>query len=213
MVSVEVKLSDSKTELREGMMLYCPSHGPARVASIAKKECLGEKFTFCDLEFAGNNMKISIPLEKMKDMGIRTIISKDGARKILNTVLNKPAKSAKSVWTKRIQEYEAKLFSGSAIFIAEVVRDLFAGMKDVNKSYGERVLFDKALDRLVSEFSIALGVTIEEANKTIIDVLNSNYKVSHEAKISVESNESDGDFDDDLVDDDVEDKEDSRESA
>jgi CarD family transcriptional regulator len=87
------------------------------------------------------------------------------------------------------------------MLIAEVVRDLFAGMKDPNKSYGERVLFDKAFDRLVLEFSIAMGTTIEEANKEILDVLNAQYNSSHKNDV-VKDKEMDAD---DFTDDDIED--------
>ncbi len=197
----EVKLSGGKVKIKEGTMLYCPSHGAGKVVSICKKEVLGEKITFCQIEFKKDDMNILIPVSKMKEMGIRTIISKDSAKKILDTVLNRPAKSAKGVWSKRIQEYEAKLYSGSAIFIAEVVRDLFISMKDPNKSYGERVLFDKAFDRLIQEMTLALGYTIEETNRIVMDILNSNCKASH-VDISVDDESMDGDFDDnDLVDD------------
>jgi CarD family transcriptional regulator len=197
MKPVEVKLCGGKAKIKEDTMLYCSSHGPGRVVSVCKREVLGEKLVFCQIEFQKDDMNILIPISKMKEMGIRTIISNDTAKRILDTVLNKPAKGAKGIWAKRIQEYETKLYSGSAIFVAEVVRDLFASIKDPNKSYGERSLFDKAFDRLTLEMSFALGYTIEETNKTIMDILNSNCKTQH-IDISVDENEEDydGDFDD-----------------
>jgi len=205
MTTVEVKLNGSKTKLKEGMMLCFPSHGPGKVVSIEKKECLGEKITFCQMEFEREDLTISVPVDKMSGLGVRAIISKDRANWILENVLNKHAKSAKGIWTKRIQEYETKVNLGDAIMIAEVVRDLFAGMKDPNKSYGERVIYDKAFDRLVSEFAIAFDCTVEEVNKMIIDVLNSNYKESNtDIKITAQD-DSDGDFDDDDIDDIVDD--------
>ena len=115
-------------------------------------------------------------------------------------MLNRPAKNAKRIWTKRIEECETKLYSGSAMLIAEVVRDLFAGMKDPNKSYGERVLFDKAFDRLVLEFSIAMGTTIEEANKEILDVLNAQYNSSQKKDIVKDEDVDADDFTDDDLD-------------
>ena len=198
--NVEVKLSNGKVNLKEGIDLYCPSNGPGKVVSVEEKEVLGEKLTFCQMEFKKDNVKLSIPVNNMKEMGIRTIISKESANKILETVLDKPAKSSKGVWTKRIQEYETKLYSGSAIFIAEVVRDLFAGLKDPNKSFGERMLFDKAFEYLVQEMSIALRCTVEEANKKISDVLNSNCKVSRISANVEKAEAMDGDFDDNDVD-------------
>ena len=164
MTPVEVKLNGSKVKLKEGMMLYCASHGPGKVVSVETKEYLGEKITFCEMRFDKDDMKILTPIDKMKEMGMRTIISKEVAKKILESVLSKPAKSAKGIWTKRIVECQTKLDSGSALLVAEVVRDLFAGMKDPNKSYGERVLFDKAFDRFVDagEDCVARGLARPE---------------------------------------------------
>lgn len=216
MTSIEVKLSGGKTKIKEGMMLYCPSHGPGKVSSIEKKTILGEQLTFCQLEFKKDSIKLSIPANKMKELGVRTIITRESAEKILESVLNKPAKCAKGIWTKRMQEYEMKLNSGSAIFIAEVVRDLFAGMNDPNKSYGERVLFDNAFECLVQEIAIALECTIEEANKKISDILHANVKASR-SNLAIESAEkmdadfSDGDFDDnDIERESVEEEEDEK---
>ena len=141
----------------------------------------------------------------MKEMGIRNIITSESAEKILKSVLNKPAKCAKGIWTKRMQEYEMKLNSGSAIFIAEVVRDLFAGMNDPNKSYGERVLFDNAFECLVQEIAIALECTVEEANKKVSDILHANMKASRNNLAIDTAKEMDGDFGDaDFDDNDIE---------
>ena len=202
MTPVEVKLGNSKVKLQVGMMLYNASHGPGKVTNIESKEYFGEKITLCEMSFEKDDMKVSVPVSKMNEMGIRTIMSKETAKKILDTVLNRPAKSSKGIWTKRIVECETKLYSGNAILIAEVVRDLFAGMKDPNKSYGERVLFDKAFDRLVLEYSIAMGITFEEANKIIFDVLNEQYNSSHKSSISIKDDNID---EDDFTDDDIDD--------
>lgn len=212
MTPVEVKLGNSKVKLQEGMMLYNASHGPGKVVSVETKEYFGEKITFCKMKFEKDDMEVSVPVSKMSELGIRTIISKESAKKILDTVLNRPAKGAKGIWTKRIVECETKLYTGSTILIAEVVRDLFAGMKEPNKSYGERVLFDKAFDRLVLEFSIAMGITIEEANKNILDVLNAQYNSTHKSSVEVQENSMDSDdFDDDDINDIVDEDDDSDE--
>ena len=216
MTPVEVKLNGSKVKLKEGMMLYCASHGPGKVVSVETKEYLGEKITFCEMRFDKDDMKILTPIDKMKEMGMRTIISKEVAKKILESVLSKPAKSAKGIWTKRIVECQTKLDSGSALLVAEVVRDLFAGMKDPNKSYGERVLFDKAFDRFVYEYSLALNITIEEANKEVLDVLEATYALTHKNDVDVEEAGTDDDFSDEDLDelaDEDDDEDEARKSA
>jgi len=204
-------LSCGKTKLKEGMMLCVPSHGPGKVIAIEKKEILGEKCIFCKIEFSSEDMSIFVPLNKMKEMGIRTIISSNDAKKILANVLNKHARGSKGIWAKRMQEYEVKLYSGNAIFIAEIVRDLFAGMKDPSKSYGERAIYEKAFGRLALEFSLALNVTIEEANRMIIDVLEANYASSRKSEVAVNplvDNDTDDFADEDVdQDDDMEEEE------
>ena len=202
--SVEAVLSSGKVTIEKGMDLYYPSHGCGKVVSIYKQEFLGEEVIFCQMNFKETNMNLLIPInEKTKKTGFRTIISKNGAKKILDTVLNKPAKSSRGVWSKRIQEYQEKLDSGITIFIAEVVRDLFPGMKEENKSFGERTLFGMALDCLIQEMSIALDCTIEETNKMIMEILEANCKkhLADKAKVS------DGDFDDNYFDEAYDDKE------
>ena len=205
-LSMEVKLNGSKIKLVKGVKLYCASHGVGEVMSIETKEYFGEKLTLCEMNFEKEDIKILIPVNKMSEMGIRTIISKDMALKIKDSVLNEKAKKSNGIWTKRIVECETKVYSGSPLLIAEAIRDLFAGMKDMNKSYGERVLFEKAFDRFASEYSLALNITFEEAYKTIYDVLNSNYIMTHKENKDIE--EKDTNEEDDFSDDDIEVEED-----
>lgn len=202
-LSMEVKLNGSKIKLVKGMKLYCASHGVGEIVSIEEKEYFGEKMSFCEMKFEKDDLKILIPLKKLEKMGVRQIISKDIAQKIVNMVLNKKAKNAKGIWTKRIVECETKLYSGNPLLIAEVVRDLFCSIKDLNKSYGERVLFEKAFDRFVEEYSLALKITFEEAYKTIYDVLNKNYITTVDKEID-EDVEDIKNSADDFSDDDIE---------
>ena len=206
MVVMEVKLNGSKIKLKEGMMLYSASHGPVKVISIEEKEFFGEKERFCEMKSELEDIKILVPISKMNEMGIRPIISKEMAKKIVDNVLNKQAKSAKGIWTKRIVECETKVYSGNTLLIAEVIRDLFGGMKDMNKSYAERILFDKAFDRFVLEYAIAMNIHQVDANKIIYDILNDNYIATHQSEVNVNKNDdATDDFSDDDMDDEIDD--------
>lgn len=206
MVVMEVKLNGSKIKLKEGMMLYSASHGPVKVISIEEKEFFGEKEKFCEMKSELEDIKILVPISKMNEMGIRPIISKEMAKKIVDNVLNKQAKSAKGIWTKRIVECETKVYSGNTLLIAEVIRDLFGGMKDMNKSYAERILFDKAFDRFVLEYAIAMNIHQVDANKIIYDILNDNYIATHQSEVNVNKNDdATDDFSDDDMDDEIDD--------
>jgi CarD family transcriptional regulator len=210
---MKVKLNGSTVDLKEGMMLYCASYGVGKIISVSEKEYYGEKNVFCELNISRDNINVLIPVNKMKEMGVRGIISKETAQKIVDTVLSKPAKNAKGIWTKRIVECETKVYSGSPFLLAEVIRDLFAGMKDMNKSYGERMLFDKAFDCFVAEYALACNLSLEESHKIIYDILNKNYLATHKADVEVQENDDIGDdFSDDDIDLDDESIEDSDDS-
>ena len=198
---IQLRNSKKKTSLKEGMNLYDPSHGVGQIMSIEKKTILGETAVFCKLYFSRDDMNMLMPVSQMVDNGIREIISAEEAKKILNSILNKAPKGSKSIWTKRINDFEYKMYSGDPRMLAEVVRDLYVGIRNPNKSYGERALFEKALDRLVMEFSIALGVSFEDANKMILDKLDSHYK-AEKSEIDIKDDSGDdGDFNDDDFED------------
>ena len=203
MEMIEVKLFDKKTKINEGMKLSVPVYGIGTIKSISKKEILGEKILFCELIFS-DGMVLSIPVNQMSDMKVRSVISEEMVKKIKNEVLDKNPKNNKNNWNKRIQEYKEKLSSGDINLIAELVRDLFICTKDFNKSYGEREIYYKAFDLLIKEFSISLGESENEISKNITDILNKNIKADN-AKISIDENiNNDNDDDYDFEDDDDE---------
>ena len=173
MKSCKVELSDGKAEIKEGMSLFFPSHGCGKIESIETKTILGETVSMCQALFDNDfhQIKISVPINKMKEMGIRKIMSKDEATKLLSNTLLKHTHGIRGMWAKRAQEYEARIYSGNVNYIASVVKDLFLSSRDADKPYGEKILYKKALDLLVEEVSISLGVSKEEANKSIIDAL------------------------------------------
>ncbi len=213
MIPVKVELGEGKVELKEGMILCTPTEGPCEVVAIEKKKILGSDVSFCKLVSKIDGLNIYLPLEKMKGMGIRTVISAENAKKILTNIFGKSAKAMKGVWTKKVQEYEKKLYSGNIILVAEIVRDLYANMKDPSRSYGERQIYNNALGKMVEEFAYALNITSQEAHKTIIDRLEEKYASSHKNAVS---KIDDSDFDDDgddFKDDESDDFEDETEVA
>ena len=198
MVSVEVELGEGKVKLKEGMVLCTPTEGPCEVVAIEKKKILGNDVNFCKLVSKIDGLNIYLPIEKMRSMGVRTVISAENAKKILTNIFDKHAKTMKGVWTKKVQEYEKKLYSGNIVLVAEIVRDLFANMKDPSRSYGERAIYNNALNKMIEEFAVALGISKQEAHKTITDKLEEKYASTHKNV----SSKIDDDFIDDSIDND-----------
>ena len=202
---MEVELGEGKVKLKEGMVLCTPTEGPCEVVAIEKKKILGKDVNFCKLVSKIDGLNVFLPLEKMRGMGVRTVISAENAKKILTNIFDKHAKTMKGVWTKKVQEYEKKLYSGNIVLVAEIVRDLFANMKDPSRSYGERAIYNNALNKMVEEFALALGVSKQEAHKTITDKLEEKYVATHKNIVSkMEDDFMDGDSDEnnDFEDDD-----------
>lgn len=187
--------------LKKGDVMYCPSHGVTLVMGSEKRKCLDVEMEFYNLFFEKEKMNILIPVSKIKELGIRPLSTKDVVMKIINIILKKAPKIGKGIWTKRIIECETKLYSGSIVLIAEIVRDLFLGTKDPNRSYSERLIYEKALARLTSEVAVVLKVPEEEAHKMIIDsLLIANPDLQKVAAVVDDILSDSGDFDDDIED-------------
>jgi CarD family transcriptional regulator len=199
--------SESKNKLRidKDEAIFCPSHGIGVIQSIEKTQYLGTDLELCVIRFQREKMNLMIPLAKIKEVGIRPLSSKSMVLKIIKNILTKAPKIGKGIWTKRIVECETKLYSGSIILIAEVVRDLFPGTKDPNRSYSERVLFEKAMNRMIEEFAFVLAITPEEVNAMVMDaLLIGSPEVSSNIVDHLQASDAEGDFEDTEIDNSVE---------
>lgn len=132
-----------------------PGHGVGRVAAIEIKEILGTKLTFYSLMIIETGMKIMIPGDKVASVGLRPIISKDEANKVLEILKEKEAKIDNQTWNRRYREYMEKIKTGSVFEIAEVLRDLFLLKVDKELSFGERKMLDTARTLLLKELTLA----------------------------------------------------------
>lgn len=173
------------TKIEIGSYVVCPSHGVGEILSIEKQTYYDIESEFYKIDFKNDKMLNLVPLDRIKEMGIRKVSSKKITNRIIKEILTKQSKTLKGLWTKKVIEYEAKLYSGCLQFVAEVVRDLFPGTKDPNRSYSEKVLYDKAYEKLLHEIRASLEVDEVEANKMIIDALASSFakKVNIQEKL------------------------------
>jgi CarD family transcriptional regulator len=132
-----------------------PGHGVGEVVSVETKEMMGCKQVFYSIRILESGMKIMVPKNNVKNVGLRPIISKTEASKVLGILQEKNIKIDNQTWNRRYREYMEKIKTGSVYEIAEVLRDLFLLKVDKELSFGERKMLDTARTLLITELSLA----------------------------------------------------------
>jgi len=158
--------SNKKHEFKTNDHVVYPTHGVGKVAGIEEKEVAGVRLELFIIEFEKDKMTLRVPTTKAKTVGMRKLSSPEVVAGALNTLKGR-ARIKRTMWSRRAQEYEAKINSGDIVAIAEVVRDLFRSDTQPEQSYSERQLYEAALDRLSREISAVQRCTETEAVKEI----------------------------------------------
>ena len=161
-----------KPEFRPDDYVVYPAHGVGQIVSIETQEVAGFELEVFVITFSKDKLKLSVPLAKANSGGLRPLSSPDVVEKAMTTLKGK-AKVKKAMWSRRAQEYEAKIHSGDLIAIAEVVRDLHRNDEQREQSYSERQLYEAALDRLTRELAAVNKMDEEGALKAVDEILSS----------------------------------------
>jgi len=150
----------------EGDHVVYPTHGVGKVERIAIEEIAGHKLELIHITFEENRMTLRVPVAKARTAGLRKLAEGSLVKRALETLKGR-ARIKRTMWSRRAQEYEAKINSGDIVAIAEVVRDLYRSDTQPEQSYSERQLYEAALDRLSREISAVQRCTETEAIKEI----------------------------------------------
>ncbi|HSK39341.1 MAG TPA: CarD family transcriptional regulator [Arenibaculum sp.] len=142
----------SKPDFAAGDFVVYPAHGVGRVAGIETHTIAGQEVTLYAITFEKERMTLKVPVGKARNSGLRRLSSKDRIKEALDTLQGK-SKIRRVMWSRRAQEYEAKINSGDPVSIAEVVRDLYRGTEQSDQSYSERQIYQAALERLARELA------------------------------------------------------------
>ena len=145
------------SDLKIGEIVVYPKHGVGEIAKIETMDISNIKTSFYIVKMEQSKLTIRVPLDKKNEVGLRKISSKKIIEEVYSTLKLKP-KIRRIMWSRRAQEYEAKIFSGDPIKISEVVRDLFRKSSQAEQSYSERQMFQVAIERLAREVA-AVGKT------------------------------------------------------
>ena len=159
-----------KTTQRQGFktneFIVYPSHGVGQIIAIEEQEVAGAKLELFVINFVKDKMTLRVPTAKIASVGMRKLAEAPLVRRALDTLKGR-ARVKRTMWSRRAQEYEAKINSGDIVAIAEVVRDLYRSDTQPEQSYSERQLYEAALDRLSREISAVQRITETEAIKEI----------------------------------------------
>jgi len=165
-------ISKKEEFLPEQYVVY-PSHGIGQILEIEKKEIAGQMLTMYVIEFEKEKMTLRVPVEKTKEIGVRKVSTKNQLKEIFEILTGK-AKIRRTMWSRRAQEYEAKINSGDIKLLTEVVRDLFRSDSQPEQSYSERQLYEAARERLSREVAVIEKTDEQKAIEKIETILNNS---------------------------------------
>lgn len=151
---------------RTGEFVVYPSHGVGQITAIEEQEVAGFKLELFVVSFAKDKMTLRVPTAKAASVGLRKLADAEIVGKALSTLTGR-ARVKRTMWSRRAQEYEAKINSGDLVAIAEVVRDLYRSEAQPEQSYSERQLYEAAIDRMTREIAVVEEITETEALKKI----------------------------------------------
>jgi len=146
------KTPPAKVDFRAGDMVVYPTHGVGTVQGIEDVNVAGISLQVITVTFEENRMTLRVPTNKAASAGLRKLAGTALVKQALDTLKGR-ARIKRTMWSRRAQEYEAKINSGDPVAIAEVVRDLFRNAGQPDQSFSERQIYEQALDRLAMEFA------------------------------------------------------------
>ena len=170
---VEKKVKSKKEQFLPEQYVIYPSHGIGQILEIEKKEIAGQMLKMYVIEFEKEKMILRVPIEKTKEIGVRKVSTKNQLKEIFEILTGK-AKIRRTMWSRRAQEYEAKINSGDIKLLTEVVRDLFRSDSQPEQSYSERQLYEAARERLSREVAVIEKTDEQKAIEKMETILNNS---------------------------------------
>ena len=178
-----------------------PAHGVGQILAIEDQEIAGARLELFVINFMKDKMTLRVPTAKVANVGMRKLSEPALVKRALDTLKGR-ARVKRTMWSRRAQEYEAKINSGDIVAIAEVVRDLYRSESQPEQSYSERQLYEAALDRLSREIAVVQHVTETEAVKEIESQLAKSPRRGAKTEAEAEA-DGEGDVDADADGDDA----------
>jgi CarD family transcriptional regulator len=159
-----------KTLYEVGDYVVYPAHGVGRIANIESHKVGDMAVELYAISFEKDRMTLKVPTAKAEKSGLRRLSSKDRIKAAIETLRGR-SRVRRTMWSRRAQEYEAKINSGDPISIAEVVRDLHRSTDQPEQSYSERQIYQAALERLARELAAVEKIDERKATERLEQVL------------------------------------------
>ena len=154
----------------QGDFVVYPTHGVGQVVSIETQEIGGMTLQLFVITFDRDRMTLRVPIAKATKAGLRKLSTRSVMDTALTTLRSR-AKVKRTMWSRRAQEYEAKINSGDPVSIAEVVRDLHRNANQPDQSYSERQIYEAALERLAAELAAVESIDTRAATEKLEKLL------------------------------------------
>ncbi|HEY5048166.1 MAG TPA: CarD family transcriptional regulator [Rhizomicrobium sp.] len=162
--------SNRKLDFKTNDHVVYPTHGVGRITNVEEQEVAGIRLELFVITFDKDKMTLRVPTAKAKAVGMRKLSAPDVVANALNTLKGR-ARVKRTMWSRRAQEYEAKINSGDLVSIAEVVRDLHRAAGQPEQSYSERQLYEAALARMAREVAAVERIDEQDAVKRVETML------------------------------------------
>ena len=181
-MTTQQKKSSTRQGFKTGESIVYPAHGVGQIVAIEEQDVAGIKLELFVLDFEKDKMRLKVPVAKAVSIGMRKLSETDFVERALKVVQGK-ARVKRTMWSRRAQEYEAKINSGDLVSIAEVTRDLFRADDQPEQSYSERQIFEAASSRLARELAAMEESDEKTAQAKILQILNEHAPLYYAEKV------------------------------
>jgi CarD family transcriptional regulator len=178
-----------KPSFKIGELVVYPAHGVGKITNVEEQEIAGIKLELYIVDFEKEKLRLKVPTNRAEQKGMRHLADRTMIEQAMKVIRGR-ARIKRTMWSRRAQEYDAKINSGDMIAVSEVIRDLYRSDRQPEQSYSERQLFEQALARFARELAAVRKVDEDQCIKELEDFLARNAKRGAAASEKVEDDTS-----------------------
>jgi CarD family transcriptional regulator len=164
-----------KASFKIGELVVYPAHGVGKITNVEEQEIAGIKLELYIVDFEKEKLRLKVPTNRAEQKGMRHLADRTLIEQAMKVIRGR-ARIKRTMWSRRAQEYDAKINSGDMIAVSEVIRDLYRSDRQPEQSYSERQLFEQALARFARELAAVRKVEEDQCIKELEDFLARNAK-------------------------------------